>query len=255
MMLAPSIRSAPTALLLFCALFFCASYFTVRFPDVPGAEVGSYVSTFIIALPAFVALVRSAGWGRGLGILAAVALFAYCIEGIGVSTGFPYGTFYYGDALGPRLFGLVPYLLPITYVPLVLGAVAAAPGKGLPLRVLSATLLLLLVDAVLDPGAASLGFWKWPDGGAYYGVPLSNYLGWTLSGSVASALVLYLTRRGSAGRQPPGMVDSLLIAAAFWTGVAVFSGLVVPAILGALLILYLLRRRAILTSAKATWGT
>lgn len=255
-MLAPSIRSAPTALLTFCTLFFCASYFTVRYPDVPGAEVGSYISTFVIALPASVALFRFVGWGRGLGVLAAVSLFAYLIEGIGVSTGFPYGAFYYGDTLGPRLFGLVPYLLPITYVPLVLGAFAAAPGgNSLPGRVLSATLLLLLVDAVLDPGAASLGFWTWPDGGAYYGVPLSNYLGWTLSGAGASAIVLYLARRGPAGRPPPGMVDSLLIASAFWTGVAVFSGLVVPAILGALLVLYLLRRRAVLASAKATPST
>lgn len=252
-MLASSIRSTPPALLALCALFFAASYFTVRFPDVPGAEIGSYVSTFVIALPAFVALFRSAGWGRGLAVLAAVSLFAYGIEGLGVATGLPYGTFYYGDALGPRLLGLVPYLLPITYVPLVLGAVAAAPGTSLPRRVLSATLLLLLVDAVLDPGAASLGFWVWPDGGAYYGVPLSNYLGWTLSGAIATALVLYAGVRHDPPR--PGMVDSLLIAAAFWTGVAVFSGLVVPAILGLVLVAYVLRRRAVISGPKATSGT
>ena len=244
-----SIRSAPTVLLVFCTVFFAASYFTVRFPDVPGAEVGSYVSTVIIALPALGALLGSVGWGRGLAALAAVSLFAYGIEALGVATGFPYGAFYYGDALGPRLFGLVPYLLPVTYVPLVVGAVAAAPGKGSVRRILLATLLLLLVDAVLDPGAASLGFWVWPDGGAYYGVPLSNYLGWALSGAVASALMLVL---GRVENPLPGMVDSLLIAVAFWTGVAVFSSLIVPAILGLVVVLYLLRRRAVLVTRKAS---
>jgi bisanhydrobacterioruberin hydratase len=248
-MLATTIRSTPPALLLFCALFFGASYFTVRFPDVPGAEIGSYVSTFLIALPALVALFGSAGWGRGLRVLVAVSVFAYVIEGIGVATGFPYGRFYYGDALGPRLLDLVPYLLPVTYVPLVLGAVAAAPGRRTGPRIALATLLLVLVDAVLDPGAASLGFWVWPDGGAYYGIPLSNYFGWLLSGAGASALVLLVGRVEAA---PPGMVDSLLVAAAFWTGVAVFSGLVVPAVLGVLLVVYLLRRRARLAAGKPT---
>ena len=251
-MLASTIRSTPPLLLALCALFFAASYFTVGFPDVPGAEIGSYVSTFVIALPALVALFVCVGWGRGLGVLAAVSIFAYAIEGIGVSTGFPYGAFYYGEALGPRLLDLVPYLLPVTYVPLVLGAVAAAPGSSAGPRIAFATLLLVLVDAVLDPGAASLGFWVWPEGGAYYGVPLSNFLGWTLSGAAASALILFV---GRIGRPPPGMVDSLLVAVPFWTGVTVFSGLVVPAVLGAVVAGYLLWRRARLAAGKPTPGT
>src|SRR3712207_8856509 len=45
------------------------------------------------------------------------------------STLFPYTTLfrsYYGDSLGPKALGLVPYLLPISYIPLVIGAVAAS---------------------------------------------------------------------------------------------------------------------------------
>lgn len=142
-------------------------------------------------------------------------------------------------------------------VMLVLGAVAAAAprtGGGPPrrgLHVLSAAVLLTLVDGVLDPGAASLGFWVWPEGGAYYGVPISNYLGWLLSSSPATALLLVLGRR-RWGRvaPPPGMLDSLVVAVAFWTGVAVFYGLLFPALLGAGLFLYLIRRRARLVAAR-----
>src|SRR5215210_1828797 len=177
-------RFVPRLLLAACALFFCAAYFTTRFPDVPGADIGSFISTFLIALPSFFALWRFLGRKDALVSLLALSAFGYAIETTGVATGFPYGPFYYGDSLGPKVAGLVPYLLPLSWAPLVLGAVAAtAPeGKAVPRRrrvlwILSAAILLTLVDGVLDPGAASLGFWVWPEGGSYYGVPVSNYLG------------------------------------------------------------------------------
>lgn len=247
-------RTAPKTLLAACALFFGASYFTVRFPDVPGAGAGSFVSTLLISLPSFVALWRFLGPGGAAVSLLSLSAFGYAIETLGVTTGFPYGPFFYGDSLGPKLAGLVPYLLPLSWAPLVLGAVAAtAPrgGGGPALHVVLAAVLLTLVDGVLDPGAAALGFWVWPEGGVYYGVPLSNYFGWLLSSSLAAALLLALGR-GRWGREapPPGMLDSLLVAVAFWVGVAVFSGLPVPALLGAALFVVLLRRRARLAAAR-----
>lgn len=252
-------RPVPRLLLVVSALFFCAAYFTTRFPDVPGAEIGSFVATFLIALPSFLALWRFLGSKDALVALLSLSAFGYAIETTGVVTGFPYGTFYYGDSLGPKLAGLVPYLLPLSWAPLVLGAVAATapPGRSWrpPRRVLhtlSAAVLLVLVDGVLDPGAASLGFWTWPEGGIYYGVPLTNYFGWLLSSALAAAILLALgRRRWGRATPPPGMLDSLAIAVAFWAGVAVFSGLLVPALLGAGLFYCLVRRRAWLVSAGA----
>ena len=254
--------AAPRLLLLVSALFFGSSYFTVRFPNVPGAEVGSYVATFLISLPALFALLAYLGPGRAALAFLTLAAFGYAIETTGVVTGLPYGTFYYGEALGPKLFGLVPYILPISWAPLVLGAVAAAAPKPGYQRgaaraigwVLRSAVLLALIDGVLDPGAASLGFWTWPEGGPYYGVPASNYLGWLLSGAVATALVLAFGR-GRWGRvaPPAGMVDSAVVALAFWAGVAVFSGLLLPAVLGFVLFAYLLHRRARLRAAGKRW--
>jgi len=242
-------RTTPRPLILACALSLVAAYFAVRYPDIKGASVGSYLSTLLIALPSTVALFRYLGPRSATLSLLALSIFGYAIEAIGVATGFPYGTFYYGDALGPRLAGIVPLLLPLSYAPLVIGAVAAAWGTRLRLlHVLYATLLLVWMDAILDPGAASLGFWVWPGGGAYYGVPISNYAGWLLSGAIATTLLLV------AGRwsEPPGptLLDSATIATTFWTGVAVLSGMVVPALLGALLLAYLLARRSHLRPAK-----
>lgn len=241
-------RDVPVPLLAASALFFFAAYFPVRFPQMPGSGVGSYVATFSIALPAFVALFRYLGARRAALALLALSAFAFVIETFGVVTGYPYGHFFYGDALGPKAFGIVPYLLPVSYGPLVIGAVAAAwTRRNRMLYVLGAALLLTLMDGVLDPGAATLGFWVWPEGGPYYGVPLSNYAGWLLSGALAAVVLLAAGRWGSPPR--PGLLDSAVIAVAFWTGVAAFSLLLIPALLGIALFAALVLRRKQLSGA------
>jgi putative membrane protein len=242
-------RATPRPLILACALAPFAALFAFRFPDVPGAGIGSYVSTFLIALPSVIALFLYLGPRRAMLSLLALSIFAYAIESFGAATGLPYGHFYYGDALGPTLAGLVPYLLPLSYVPLVIGSVAAAwGGRSRLLHVTRSALLLVWMDAVLDPGAASLGFWVWPEGGIYYGVPLSNYAGWLLSGAAATTLLLATGRWSQTPR--PALLDSATISTAFWTAVAAFSGIAVPALLGVVLFAYLLSRRAHLRAAK-----
>lgn len=127
----------------------------------------------------------------GVGLLAA---YAYGIEYVGVHTGVPYGEFRYGVDLGPMVGG-VPVGLPVFFLPLVLNAYLLcqlllgrrAERTGLRLGVVVATVLAM--DAVLDPGAVDLGFWVYPGGGAFYGVPLSNYAGWVLSATVAVVVV------------------------------------------------------------------
>ncbi len=243
-------RATPRSLIVACSLFFVTAYFAVRFPDLPGASTGSYISTFLIALPSTVSLFRYLGPPRAILSLLALSIFGYAIEALGVATDFPYGPFYYGDALGPRIAGLVPLLLPLSYAPLVVGAVAASWASRLRLvHVLQATLLLVWMDAVLDPGASSLGFWTWPEGGVFYGVPLTNYAGWLLSGAAATTLLLATGGRWS--RTPrPGLLDSAAISTSFWSGVAVFSGMIVPALLGVALLAYLLGRRTHLRTPR-----
>ena len=241
-------RATPRPLILACVVALPAALFAVRFPEVPGASIGSYVATVLIALPSTVALFRYLGPRRAILSLIALSLFAYAIESLGVATGFPYGRFFYGDALGPTVAGLVPFLLPISYAPLVIGAVAAAWGGPRLLHVAFSALILVWMDAVLDPGATSLGFWVWPEGGAYYGVPESNFAGWLLSGAIAASLLLTTGRWSEPPR--PALLDSAAISTAFWTAVAAFSGIMPPALLGTVLFVYLLARRTYLHRAK-----
>jgi len=124
--------------------------------------------------------------------LAALTAYAYGIEYVGVTTGWPYGAFEYGVSLGPMLGG-VPLGLPVFFFPLVLnsyllcllllGDLARPAWVRLPVVVAT----VVAVDLVLDPGAVALGFWTYDAGGAFYGVPWSNYAGWLLSATVAVA--------------------------------------------------------------------
>ncbi|MGH3089461.1 MAG: carotenoid biosynthesis protein [Rubrobacteraceae bacterium] len=240
----------PKPLILASALFFLAAYFAARFPDVPGASAGSYVSTFAIAAPSFVALTLYFGVRKGLFALVVLGVFGYCIETVGVVTGFPYGEFFYGDSLGGKLFGVVPYLLPVSYVPLVIGAVAASwrPRGSRPLFILRAALLLTLFDVVLDPGAVALGFWVWPDGGVYYGVPLCNYFGWLISSAFAAALLTAFDEWRFAPL--PGLLDGAIVGLSFWIGVSAFTGMLFPTLFGLALFAFLLRKRSSLRQDK-----
>lgn len=244
-MLTGILKNTPRPLMLASGFFFSAAYFTLRFPDAPGDAALSYLATLAIALPSILALFRYLGPHRATLSLLALTAFAYAIETVGVVTGLPYGGFYYGDALGPKALGLVPYLLPVSYLPLVIGAVGAAWGpQSRVLHVLGAAVLLTLIDGVLDPGATALGFWVWAADGSYYGVPAVNYLGWLLSGALAAGVALSV----AGWRDPPlpALLDSAILAVAFWTGVAVFAWFPVPAALGLVIFIYLLHRRSLL---------
>jgi len=126
---------------------------------------------------------------RALAILSGLTMYTYAIEYVGLKTGWPYGEFQYLAELGPVVAG-VPIALPILFLPLVLNAVLLTVlvlgrlGRSRVLRLLVAIGIVLGIDLILDPAAVALGFWTYEQG-VYYGVPLSNYAGWLLSGTVA----------------------------------------------------------------------
>jgi putative membrane protein len=174
--------------------------------------------------------------------VAFLCAYAYVIEYVGVTTGWPYGEFHYTVDLGPTLGG-VPLALPVFFIPLVvngyllclllLGDRAGRVAVRLPVIVAA----VVGMDLVLDPGAVALGFWTYADGGAFYGVPRSNFLGWVGSATV-SVLVLdrVLDRTGLLERldRCPFMLDDLVSFVLLWGGINAWFGNAVPVILAAL---------------------
>jgi len=128
-------------------------------------------------------------------------------ENLSIATGFPFGHYYFVQLMGPKLFQ-VPVLLGLAYIGMsyvswmVAQAILGAPpqsAKGLRFFALPllASFVMTAWDLAQDPvWATVLHGWVWRDGGAWFGVPVSNYLGWT--GTVFVIYVffaLFLRRR------------------------------------------------------------
>jgi len=162
------------------------------------------------------------------------------VETLGLITGWPYGAFEYVVAFGPKIGGVVPALLPFAYVPLVLGALLATCRVRFRDRakwLVVGVIVLVASDMVLDPGAVAMGFWTYAANGVYYDVPLSSYVGWVLSGSLALVLSrLWLAPACADGCAPPAMLSfGAVVSLSFWLGVAVWLWLWLPAVIGAAL--------------------
>jgi putative membrane protein len=113
------------------------------------------------------------------------------MENLGVMTGFPFGPYHYTDVLGPKLF-LVPLLIGPAYfgtgyVSWVLANVLLETDRRRdPLATfvvpVVATFIMVGWDVCLDPGSSTVAkLWIWEKGGGYFGVPLTNFLGWYLT--------------------------------------------------------------------------
>ncbi len=229
-----------TYYLLIGILVFCMSYFTVWQKDISFPVVSS-ITTVLFALPALIGVIKWLGVRSGLLLVASLGLFAYFIEIVGLLTGFPYGHFTYSSNVGVLLFEFIPISLPFAWAPLMIGAVALSykHKSNVLLFLLSTVAFLLAIDVILDPGAVYLGFWSYENGGVWYNVPISNYIGWIISGAVGFIITYFFTKKRS---NPPIYITmSYFYSVVFWTGVCVFGGITGGAVIGFLLILLLLK--------------
>jgi putative membrane protein len=205
------------------------------------------LGTAVMRLPLVGGLAPLVDRRAGVG-LAALAAYTYLIEFVGVSTGLPYGEFSYGVDLGPMVAG-VPAALPIFFFPMALNGyllvVLFEGGRwGAVRRALAAVGAVVAVDLVLDPAAVALGFWRYAAGGAYYGVPASNYAGWVLSAAVAVAVLEAAFDAGAVAarlRNCEFMLDDLVSFVLLWGVVNARFGQWVPVALAAGLAVALVR--------------
>ncbi|MCU4972886.1 carotenoid biosynthesis protein [Halobacteria archaeon AArc-m2/3/4] len=188
--------------------------------------------TLVMRSPLIVGLLPKIGWWA-LGCLGVLTAYTYAIEIVGVRTDWPYGAFEYTIQLGPMLFGEVPLALPVFFIPLVLNAylltilVLEEWADSTIVRLCAAIVAVVAIDAVLDPAAVAIGFWEFVPPGPYYGVPLSNYLGWVISGTVAVVLVdLAFDREALLERVQTCefILDDLVSFVLLWGGINVLYG-------------------------------
>jgi putative membrane protein len=172
-------------------------------------------------LPMVFALIHGArqfGWRDMLAFAAICLLVSNALENLSIITGFPFGHYHYSDNLGPKVF-LVPLLigpayLGMGYLSWTVARLILDGGRHAAARVFAlpavASFVMVSWDLTFDPIASTVaGSWVWHDGGAYFGVPVSNFLGWYLTVYLFFQLfALYQSRRPAR--------TQVSIASSFW---------------------------------------
>lgn len=225
----------------FSSFFFVSSIPAALFSDSTNFTVVSSLFIVVMALPSYYYIIRWLGLQRGAILLTILSALPVFVEAVAVSTGLPYGRFHYSKALGQMVFGLVPWSVSFAYLPILLGSVALANrlvgGKWLKFTLLSG-FLTMAVDLVLDPAAVAQGLWVWVSPGPYYGIPLINFGGWFLTGFSYSTVFYLLSRGRKLDDDPVPLIvsSSLMLILSFWTGLLVWSGLLLPSVFGGALL-------------------
>ena len=202
---------------------------------VPGALPPLIAITLITLLPfVFVFVHGSVNYRfRDMLVFAAVTLAVSNIfENMSILTGFPFGHYYYTDGLGPKLF-LVPILIGPAYLGtgylswtlarMILGATERRlPGHSIFTVPLLASFVMVSWDLSFDPIASTINHnWIWQQGGNYFGVPFSNFMGWFLTVFVFFQLfALYLRGRQNVYAQIPAM------SRGYWLQAVVFYAVI-----------------------------
>jgi putative membrane protein len=153
---------------------------------------GSIPIPIIILAPLPFVLLHGALRYQWSGIITFVVLslvVSNVLENSSILTGFPFGHYYYTDLLGPKLF-LVPLLIGPAYVGngylawvLSTALVGDVRPKATAFTTFAvpfiASFMMVAWDLCMDPTNSTIRhLWIWEQGGGYFGVPLTNYLGW-----------------------------------------------------------------------------
>lgn len=213
-----------------------------------------YVFAFFAVF--LLACVPHVGWRKTLAFTIAGYLIAFTSEKLSITTGFPYGWYYYIDDTSHRELWVwgVPFFDSLSYVFLTYCSYTAAlfilsplATKGMDLITLEtrairhswAALVLgaflqTFLDIIIDPVALQGNRWflgqiyGYYEAGLHFGVPISNYAGWLLTSFVLVAAFqrIDLRRDEKAPRGVSAMPFRSLLGPVLYLSVLIFNWIV-----------------------------
>jgi len=187
------------------------------------------------------------GWRNAFLFLGLTVVISLLFESIGVATGWLYGGYHYTAEFGPRIFGLVPYLIPVNWFMMLYPSYVIAerifPGEGNGWKqwlglAASGGVIMTAWDLVMDPLMVARGHWVWENDGAFFGIPLQNYFGWWLTSFTILAIYQWWSHKwGKRKALSDLLFDRQAITCYAVTGFgsvigALLAGLIGPALAG-----------------------
>lgn len=113
-----------------------------------------------------------------------VAVLGFLVEVLGVKTELIFGSYYYGQSFGYKLFS-VPLLIGINWAILLYCTAQFSKFKNSIVNSLFGALLMVLLDYFIEQNAAKFDFWYWKNAI----IPLQNYIAWFIIAFLLNLLV------------------------------------------------------------------
>ena len=150
------------------------------------------------------------GWKNTLAFFAICLVVTFALENFGSLTGALFGRYHFEVGAQLPHVGVIPIIVgPLWFgmgyfAWIVAGTLLGGADRNLnrQLNIIAQPIVAAFVmtqwDFVMDAPASTISrAWIWHDGGAVFGVPLTNYFGWLLtSWTFYQLFALYLVRRG-----------------------------------------------------------
>ncbi len=150
-------------------------------------------------------------------------VISYAIESVSITTGLPFGQYHYTTKLGDR-FGEVPFKIMLAYffngyLALQMAVVFLVKKSkkerkyNIVLIPFVASLLMVIWDICFEPIMSVVQEnWIWEKTGLYFGVPLSNFLGWLVTTYlIFQIFYLLINKVGSKGQSSQSITYWLVI--------------------------------------------
>lgn len=168
-------------------------------------------------LTALVFLHATVGWRKTAAVAVIAVAMSLIAELVGTSVGLPFGDYAYSGLLGYRILGLVPFPIPVSWFYMLVACLVIVerlvPRAAAPWSLAAgAGLLMVAWDVSMDPAMVNTGHWQWSSGemfqtlpgwaqafftrDAFYGMPLSNWLGWFITATLIARTMLVVIPSG-----------------------------------------------------------
>lgn len=110
-------------------------------------------------------------------VISVLFLIGFFVEVLGVYSGLLFGEYHYGKTLGFQ-FLEVPLIIGVNWVLLIVSSFAVSSYfvSNSILKVVLSSIIMVLLDLMIEPVAIRLDFWHWQA----EVIPLQNYLMWFL---------------------------------------------------------------------------
>jgi putative membrane protein len=179
-----------------------------------GYTYGGQTTVVLGAMSGLAFLAACIGVRRTLPVFVVAFVLSLISELTGTSTGLPFGVYSYTDQLGYKILGLVPFNIPTSWFYMLVASLAIC-GRVMDAKDDAVTkwwwsliggLVLTAWDVSMDPAMVKTTHWLWnvpnlSDASPFtqfigtpffFGMPLTNWLGWLLTGILVARAMLAL---------------------------------------------------------------